>query len=98
MGAQLTIFDALDELEREQVQQDGMRRLGDGPELGDLLLMPLRAKGWRLRKTRAFGGSPHRWLFVLYKGTLEVKREGETLGDVVIEIFEEASKMASAAA
>jgi hypothetical protein len=97
MGAQLTIFDALDELERQQVQQGGMRRLGDGPEMGMLLLQPLLTRGWRLHRVPAFAGAA-KWLFILRNETFEVKREGDTLADVAIELFEEASKFCGAAA
>jgi hypothetical protein len=98
VDAQLTIYDALAELERQEDEQLGMRRLGDGPELGALLLMPLIARGWRLHRVRAFAGSPHPWLFVLANGTFEVKREGSTLEDVHIELFKEASTLSGARA
>lgn len=94
MDAQLTIYDVLDELDR---QPRGMRRLGDGPELGMLLLQPLVARGWRLHRVPAFAGA-HTWLFILRNGAFEVKREGDSLGDVAIELFEEAGKLTGAAA
>lgn len=52
---QLTIYDALAELEREQPL--GMSRIGDGPELGMTLLQPLFAHGWTLQQpVLAFAG------------------------------------------
>lgn len=95
MDAQLTIFDALDELDR---QDAGMRRLGAGPELGMVLLMPLTARGWRLHRVRTFGGSPHPFMFILANGVHQVRREGAVLGDVATDLFEEASKLTGAAA
>jgi hypothetical protein len=87
MGAQLTVFDALGERER----------LDDGRESGIHLLQPLLARGWVLHRMRPFAGAA-RWLFVLGNGTFEVKREGEALGDVAIEMFEEAARLTSASA
>jgi hypothetical protein len=97
VDAQLTIYDVLDEFDRLALERPGMRRLGAGPELGMLLLQPLVARGWRLHRVPAFAGA-HTWLFILRNGAFEVKREGNSLGDVAIELFEEAGKLTGAAA
>ena len=91
---QLSIFDVLEELDAEQAE---LRRLGDGIELGMALLQPLFVRGWRLHGTRAFSSSD-RMLYILANGVFEVKREGATLGDVAVELFEEAVKLSGAAA
>jgi hypothetical protein len=91
LAGQLTIFDVLDEPGDEP-----LRRLGDGPELGKILLQPLILKGWQLERVRRFAGEPG-WLFILSNGVFEVRREGETLADVAVEMFKEAAPLASAA-
>lgn len=94
MLAQLTIYDELDDLE---ARADTLRLLGEGPELGMALLQPLFMRGWRLHRVRPFTGAG-RTLFMLANGVFEVKREGDDLGDVAVDLFEEAVKLAGAAA
>lgn len=93
MLAQLTIYDELDDLE---ARADTLRLLGEGPELGMVLLQPLFMRGWRLHRIRSFSGACT--LFMLANGVFEVKREGDELGDVAADLFEEAVKLAGAAA
>ncbi len=94
MHAQLTIFDVLDEVE---ASPPGLSRLGDGPELGMALLQPLLVRGWRLHRAPAFA-APGRTLFILANGVFEVKREANGLGEVAVELFEEAVKLSGAGA
>jgi len=68
-----------------------MSRIGDGLELGMTLLQPLLMRGWKLHERTAFAGGG-RTLFILANDLLEVKREGATLGDVAVELFEEAAQ------
>lgn len=96
MGAtlqQLTIYDVLAELEREAVDEPiGMSRLGAGPELGMTLLQPLLMRGWTLHEpVTAFAGG--RKLFILehQRIGIQVKAEGQTLGDVAVDLFEQAA-------
>jgi hypothetical protein len=89
---QLTIYDVLAELERAHDAAAELPRLGEGPELGLLLLQPLFARGWRLQKpVTALGGAKLLWILV--RGTVEVKAEGRTLGDVATALFTEAGRM-----
>jgi hypothetical protein len=90
--AQLTIFDALEASEAE----DELRLLGAGPELGEVLLMPLLARGWRLHRARPFAGGGDT-LFILANEVFEVKREGGTLADVAVGLFEEAVRLSGTA-
>jgi len=94
LAGQLTIYDELDDLE---AREDTLRLLGDGPELGLALLQPLFLRGWRLHRVRPFTGAGGT-LFMLANGVFEVKRQGDELGDVAVELFEEAVKLAGAAA
>lgn len=84
VDAQLTIFDAIEAVEAEHE----LRRIGAGPELGQTLLMPLLARGWRLHRTTPFAGGGT--LFILANEEFEVKRQGRTLGDVAVDLFKEA--------
>lgn len=93
-AGQLTIWDVLDELDDEQHQ---LSRLGAGPELGMVLLRPLLMRGWRLHDAPAFA-APGRKLFILANSVFEVKREGATLGDVVVDLVEEAVRLTGVAA
>lgn len=81
---QLTIFDALEAVEAE----DELRPLGAEPALGEVLLMPLVARGWRLHQARQFAGEGT--LFILANEKFEVKRQGRTLADVAVDLFKEA--------
>jgi hypothetical protein len=94
LAIQLTIYDELDDLEE---REDTLRLLGDGPELGMALLQPLFIRGWRLHRVRSFTGSGGH-LFILANGVFEAKRQGDALGDVAVELFEEAVKLSGAAA
>jgi len=93
MFGQLTIFDELDRDRR------GLRRIGDGPELGRALLEMLLAAGWRLHRVRAFAGE-HEWLFILTNRVFEVKRTAtaDKFDDVVLELAQEAASFMGAAA
>jgi hypothetical protein len=93
LAGQLSIYDELDDREE---REDTLRLLGDGPELGLALLRPLFMRGWSLHRSGAFAGG--RTLFILANGVFEVKREGDKLGDVAVGLFEEAVKLAGAAA
>jgi len=94
LAGQLTIYDELDDLE---AREDTLRLLGEGPELGMALLQPLFARGWRLHRAPPFTGAGGT-LFMLANGVFEVKREGETLGDVAVELFTEAAGLCGAIA
>jgi hypothetical protein len=90
---QLTIYDVLAELEREPADEPiGMSRLGAGPELGMTLLQPLLMRGWTLLPpVVAFAGGRQLFILVHKRIGLEVKAEGATLGDVAVELFEQAA-------
>lgn len=84
LAGQLSIDDELEHV--------GLRRLGDGPELGVPLILPLVAKGWRLHDpVRAFAGGG--FLFVLERDGVEVRRVGACLADVAVDLFREAARM-----
>lgn len=89
---QLTIYDALAELEREAADEPiGMSRLGAGPELGMTLLQPLLLRGWSLQQpVRAFAGGGQLFMLVHARTGVEVKAEGDALSDVAVELFEKA--------
>lgn len=96
-AGQLTIFDEFDRFHELDRDRDGLRRLGDGPELGMALLQPLFARGWQLHRVVPFAGEPG-WLFILENGVFEAKQTGSTLGDVAVELFKEAAVLTGAAA
>lgn len=91
LAGQLTVFDELNR------QRGELRRLGDGPEVGMVLLEALLLNGWKLHRVRPFAGE-HAWLFILTNGVFEVKRQADELGDVASEMFKEAATFAGAAA
>jgi hypothetical protein len=86
LPGQLSVYDELDRLEHGP-----LRRIGEGPELGELLLRPLLLKGWRLLEFPAFAGDGV--VFVLERGGVEVRRTGASLAEVAIELFTEAGNM-----
>jgi hypothetical protein len=86
LPGQLSVYDELDRLD-----QGELRRIGNDHAFGELLLRPLLLKGWRLHEFPAFAG--HGVVFVLERGGVEVRRTGDRLADVAVELFTEAAAM-----
>lgn len=84
LAEQLSIYDEFD-------RGEPLRRLGAGPELGAVLLLPLAAKGWHLHEpVRAFAGQGN--LYILERAGIELRRVGASLGEVAVDLFEEAAR------
>lgn len=88
LAGQLCLYDELD----YGRYGHNLRRLGEGRELGELLLKPLLLKGWRLHEPfPGFAGDG--FVFVLERGGVEVRRTGGSLAEVAVDLFKEASAM-----
>lgn len=86
LPGQLSVYDELDRIDRGE-----LRKLGEDHVLGELLLRPLLLSGWRLLEFPAFAGEGV--VFVLERGGIEVRRTGDRLADVAVEMFKEAAAM-----
>lgn len=85
LAGQLSIFDELE-------QESAPSRLGAGAELGRVLLAPLLLKGWRLHEpVRAFAGDGNLW--ILERDGLELRRVASTLGEIAVDLYEEACRI-----
>lgn len=89
LPGQLTVYDELERLDEGEFQTIGKDRV-----FGDLILRPLLLNGWRMFEFPAFGGEGS--IFVLERGGIEVRRTGQRLADVAVDLFTEAAALTSA--
>lgn len=86
LPGQLSVYDELDRLDEGE-----FRRIGKDHVFGELILRPLLLNGWRLLEFPAFAGDGV--VFVLERGGIEVRRTGDRLADVAVDLFTEAAGM-----
>lgn len=92
-GTQLS-FDDLEPV--DELSLGSMERLGETFEFGSMLLHLMRASGWEIAETKPFaamsetGDQDAGVLVIARRGALEIKRTGESLAAIALDLFNEA--------
>jgi len=72
----------------------GLERLGATVEFGSLLLNLLEMDGWDVQRVGAFAGEGV--LVIARRGPFEVRRTGESIGEISTEVFKECAALRGA--